>query len=310
VQLLSLSSFESLDKTLDGLNKGKITKPVFLEALSCAGGCVNGPCAAAEKSGLSITSDILSKIKKREKIPASPSVVAKETYSAQPVEHKTYSLEEISKAMKKIGKHTEEDELNCGGCGYATCRDLASALLSGDAEPSMCVSYMRKIAMRKAAALLRCMPSAMVMVDSELKVVEANDAFMRMFCGEMYEVFAARQDGLAGAAIDRIIDFSDIFSQALQTGKDIHKEHFPVENKLYDISAFTIEENEIAGAIITDVTRSEMNREKIAQKAREVITKNVATVQEIACLLGEHMVETELLLNSIAEGYEGESDVH
>jgi transcriptional regulator of aromatic amino acid metabolism len=169
---------------------------------------------------------------------------------------------------------------------------------------------MRKIAMRKAAAMLRCMPSAMVMVDSELKVVEANDAFMRMFCGDMYEIFASRQDGLAGAAVDRIIDFSDIFRQALQTGKDIHKEHFPVKNKLYDISAFTIEENELAGAIITDVTRSEMNREKIAQKAREVITKNVATVQEIACLLGEHMVETELLLNSIAQDYEGSPDVH
>jgi len=134
---------------------------------------------------------------------------------------------------------------------------------------------------------------------------------MRMFCGDMYEIFAARQDGLVGAAIDRIVDFSDIFKLALQSGQDIHKEHFPVNNRLYDISAFTIEENEIVGAIITDVTQSETSREKIAQKAREVITKNVATVQEIACLLGEHMVETELLLNSIAEDYtEGGSGVY
>jgi hypothetical protein len=47
-----------------------------------------------------------------------------------------------------------------------------------------------------------------------------------------------------------------------------------------------------------------MDRSKIAKKAREVITKNIATVQEIASLLGEHMVETEMLLNSIAEGYD------
>ena len=77
---------------------------------------------------------------------------------------------------------------------------------------------------------------------------------------------------------------------------------------MYDISAFAIEIGELAGAVITDVTKSEMDREKIARRAREVISKNIATVQEIACLLGEHMVETEVLLNSIAKDYENNSD--
>ena len=77
---------------------------------------------------------------------------------------------------------------------------------------------------------------------------------------------------------------------------------------MYDISIFTIEDNELVGAVISDVTKSEMDRTKIAQKAREVITKNISTVQEIASLLGEHMVETELLLNSIAEGYDPNSN--
>jgi hypothetical protein len=155
--------------------------------------------------------------------------------------------------------------------------------------------------------MLRRMPSAIVMVDSGLKILEANDVFMRMFCGDMYEFFSARADGLNGVAIDRIVDFSYIFKQTLQTKRDIRKEHFPIKNRLYNLSVFTIEEDEIVGAIITDVTQSEVNREKIAQKAREVITKNVATVQEIACLLGEHMVETELLLNSIAQSYDPEA---
>lgn len=47
-----------------------------------------------------------------------------------------------------------------------------------------------------------------------------------------------------------------------------------------------------------------MKREQIARKAHEVIEKNIATVQNIACLLGEHMVDTELLLSQIAQGYE------
>ena len=168
---------------------------------------------------------------------------------------------------------------------------------------------MRKIAVRKAAAMLRCMPSAVVIVDANLEIVEANDAFEHMFLSEeMYEVFASRQNGLTGACIDRIVTFPELFKSAIDTGKDIHQEHYAIGDKVFDISIFTIEDNELVGAVISDVTKSEMDRSKIAQKAREVITKNIATVQEIASLLGEHMVETELLLNSIAEGYDSNTN--
>lgn len=304
VQLLNMCSLQAFENALTGLKPETLKSPIFIEALSCDGGCVAGPCISTQKPGINIMSDVLGKIKYREKIPKKAKVVVMEEYKAEAIESLDYPLEEILKAMKKIGKHSEDDELNCGGCGYSTCRGLAKALIAGDAEPSMCVSYMRKIAMRKAAAMLRCMPSATVMVDNDLRVIEANDAFMKMFCGEMYEIFSSRQDGLVGAAIDRIVDFTDIFKTALKSGKDIHKERFPIKNKLYDIIAFTIEQSEIVGAIITDVTQSETNREKIAQKAQEVISKNISIVQDIACLLGEHMVETEMLLSSIASDYE------
>ena len=156
--------------------------------------------------------------------------------------------------------------------------------------------------------MLRCMPSAVVIVDSNMEIVEANDAFEHMFLSEeMYEVFASRQSGLTGASIDRIVSFPELFKSAIDRGKDIHQEHYAIEDKLYDISIFTIEDNELVGAVISDVTKSEMDRSKIAQRAREVITKNIATVQEIASLLGEHMVETEMLLSSIAEGYDSNS---
>lgn len=308
VQLLNICSLQAFENALNGLQPDKLDKSIFIEALSCDGGCVAGPCISTTKSGVNIMSNILSKINYRDKIPESASVLVDVAYLSSEVESLDYPLEEILKAMKKIGKHSEDDELNCGGCGYSTCRELAKALISKDAEPSMCVSYMRKIAMRKAAAMLRCMPSATVMVDNDLRIVEANDSFMRMFCEDMYDVFSSRPDGLVGAAIDRVVDFSEIFKSALKTGKDIHKERFPIKNRLYDIVAFTIEKNEIVGAIITDVTQSETNREKIAQKAQEVISKNISIVQDIACLLGEHMVETELLLSSIANDYEEKSE--
>ena len=303
VQLLDICTLHSLDKALNGLHPERLEEKIFLEALGCDGGCINGPGISMCKSTILKTSDVLNNFKKRERIPATPKTVVEMDYSAIDIKKREFKHEEIMKTMERIGKHNEEDELNCGGCGFQTCRELACAILAGEAEPSMCVSYMRKIALRKAAAMLRCMPSAMVMIDNKNKILESNDAFMKMFTGEMYDVFSERPEGVNGADIDRIIPFSDLLTTALKTGKDIHKEHYVVGNKLYDINIFIIEEKEIVGAIITDVTQSELNREKIAERAKEVISKNIAKVQEIAILLGEHMVETELLLSTIADDY-------
>jgi len=308
VTFINVSSLDSFDKALFGIDASKIKNKIFVEALGCAGGCINGPCISSHKSGILITSDIYANTRYRSPVPKTAKTVVEKEYSPKPVKKNEYSMEEVTKALQKISKHSSEDELNCSGCGYATCRDFVNALISGDAEPSMCVSYMRKIAVRKASAMLRRMPSAVVMVDSKLEVIEANDAFMRMFCGDMYEIFANRPEGLTGASIDRLVQFSELFKSSMDTGKDIHQEHYSIGDKLYDISVFTIEYGEIVGAVISDVTKSELDRNKIAKKARDVITKNIATVQEIASLLGEHMVETELLLNSIAEGFESHPD--
>lgn len=308
VQLIDIAGINLFENALRSLNPEKLDRTIFVEALSCEGGCVAGPCISTPKAGISLVSDVLSKIRYREVIPKSPAVTVPYEIKEKKIVDSEYPIEDILKTLKKIGKHSVDDELNCGGCGYATCRDLAKALLNGDAEPSMCVSYMRKMAMRKAAALVRCMPAAVVMVDSNMNIIEANDSFMRMFTGDMYDVFKARPEGLAGAAIDRIVDFADLFKTILNSGKELQKERFAVKNRLYNINIFTIEENEIVGAVISDVTQSETNREKISQKAHEVISKNISIVQEIACLLGEHMVETETLLSSIAEDFDEKSE--
>lgn len=304
VTFISVSSLEAFDKSLQNVDSSKVENKIFVEALACMGGCVNGPCLSSDKSRILITSDIYANTKYRGTVPKKPRKVVKKDYVADPVKKLEYPMEQVIKTLKKINKYTQEDELNCSGCGYSNCKEFVNALICGDAETSMCVSYMRKIAVKKASAMLKSMPSAAVIVDSALKIVEANDSFLHMFCADMYDVFSTIQEGLSGAFIERVVPFSQLFNSALDTGKDIHQQHYAVEDKLYDISIFSIEDNELIGAVISDVTKSEMDRSKIAQKARQVITKNIATVQEIAGLLGEHMVETELLLDSIAKGYE------
>ena len=308
VQFINVSSIASLNKYLQKINFEEFNKIIFIEALACEGGCTNGPCINTDKSGLSVISDVLSKTQYRNNIPDKPSVVVEEKFEPQIVIKKTFKTVDILEAMKSIGKHSKEDLLDCDGCGYNTCRNLAEALLSQEAEPSMCVSYMRKIALQKASSMLRCMPSAVVMIDKNFKIIESNEAFARMFASEIYEYYSRTPEGLAGGAIDKLIPCTDLFAKAFRTKKDVHRERYPIKEKLYDITAFTIESDKIIGAIITDVTKTEMKREQIARRAQEVISKNISTVQNIACLLGEHMVETELLLSSITDGYDTESE--
>ena len=308
VRLISLSSLPALKRALQNLKAENIEGKIFLEALSCEGGCVNGPAVPQKKSGLIVNSNILSKVKKRSDISKSPDTVVEMNYEPVLKSDKKISLVDMSDAMKSIGKTSDEDELNCGGCGYSTCRELAAAILDKKAEPSMCVSYMRKLAMKKTAMLLRTMPSAMVMVNSKLEIMETNDAFIKMFAPDMYDIFSKRPDGMKGASLDRILPFYSLFETALMKNTEIHKERYQIKDKLYDINVFVIEENTLTGAIITDVTTSEINREKVAKKAREVINKNIETVQNIASLLGEHMVDVETLLSSIAEDYSSEDE--
>ena len=308
VRLISLSSLPALKRALQNLKPEAIEGKIFLEALACEGGCVNGPAVPTKKSGLIVNSNILSKIKKRSDIPKTPDTVLEMEYEPAPKPEKKISLVDMSEAMKAIGKTSDEDELNCGGCGYSTCRELAAAILDKKAEPSMCVSYMRKLAMKKTAMLLRTMPSAMVMVNSKLEIMETNDAFIKMFAPDMYDIFSKRPDGMKGALLDRILPFYSLFETALMKNTEVHKERYQIKDKLYDINIFVIEENSLTGAIITDVTTSEINREKVAKKAREVINKNIETVQNIASLLGEHMVDVETLLSSIAEDYSSEDN--
>jgi len=308
VQLLNVSSIASLDKYLKNLKLSDLDKKIFIEALACEGGCTNGPCINTDKSGLAVISDILSKVQFREKVPAEAEFVVNEKFEPLNTEQAKFKSSEITYALKSIGKYAKEDELDCGGCGYDTCKKLAEALVAGTAETSMCVSYMRKIALQKANSMLRCMPSAVVMVDKNYKIVESNKTFVKTFAKEIYEYYSSKPEGIAGAALDRLVPCIELFSRALKTGKDVHKERYSIDEKLYDITVFTIEPNQIVGAILTDVTKTEIKREQISRRAQEVITKNIAIVQNIACLLGEHMVETELLLGSIAEGYDTESN--
>ncbi|MDR2946268.1 MAG: PAS domain-containing protein, partial [Candidatus Adiutrix sp.] len=255
-------------------------------------------------------SDVLRHVVDRAEVPQSPRVVVPAVYEPSALPRSEHSLEEMQASLNRLGKYAPEDQINCSGCGYPTCRDLARALLDGHAEPAMCVSNMRRLALRKASAMLQSMPSAALMVDDNLRIVEFNEAFARMFTGGADSPYLEHPERLLGEPVKDWLEFSELFRRVLKTGEDMYREHRPYKKRLYDLHIFNIEKHKILGAVVTDVTVAGRDRERTAQRAREVISKNITIVQEIACLLGEHMVETETLLTAIAEDYDApDSDI-
>ena len=303
IRYISVSGLENLDRMLRFYHGSVGERKIFLEALACPGGCINGPVIpAAYAGGL----DVIAETDKISTMAASSKRAALEhiesEFSADSLPEWHASEKELTIALAKVGKFTREDELNCGACGYNTCREFATALLQHKAEEAMCHTYLRKNFERTSNALIRFIPAAVVMVDENLNICECNRNFAVM--SEMTEVYDALGN-LNTIAIDHALPgFSELFSSVISNGGEIEKFNQKLQDKIVNISVFSIAHGKSAGAVIQDITKNELQREHIAEKAREVIRKNVLTVQQVARLFGEHVAETEILLNEIAGSYE------
>lgn len=307
--LMQITGIENIKRELKNIREEALDRPIFIECLACEGGCVNGPCTSSKKSGLEKRVEILKESDfsglagKR-----SPSVDITLDYASEAIVQPEHDETDIKRVLASIGKYSIEDEINCGGCGYNTCRNFAKALLDGKAEPEMCVSHMKQQAQRKANALLRCIPSPIVIANAKLSIMEYNDKFVETFWNEDEHADIYDQNNLHGADLRDFINFTNLFSASLDLEQDIHREHVRFNDKLFDVVVFNIDKKQIIGGIIEDVTNMEMKKEQIAEKAKEVIHKNLATVQQIACTLGEHMAETEVLLRSIAKDFAADDE--
>ncbi len=300
----SLSGLETIQRALEGLDTRRLERPLFLELLACEGGCVNGP------KGSSHTGTILKRQAVRDyaTLPAAPlgrlpCVDTGLPLLAQAVLVEEYPEQRLREALREVGKYSSLDELNCGGCGYDNCRTFARALLDGQAERTMCVSYMRKLAQTKANILMKTMPSGVVVVDEQLQIVECNANFARLLGEEALAVYEAKP-GLEGALLERLLPFHAIFARVLASGDALVEKDVRTARGVFQLSVFTIEPQRLVGGIMRDVTEPVVQKERVIQKTREVMIKNLNTVQQIARLLGENAADSETILSSIIESFE------
>ncbi len=295
---ISFSGIRRLQNALKGFDELKPEGNLFLELSACFGGCLNGP------KSLSRTATVC----KRYKVIryARPSSVKNVDvieipweYPAEPVQQTAYPESRIREALRQTGKFNEQDELNCGGCGYDSCRDFACALIGDRAEKAMCAAYMRSLANKKANILIQKMPSAVVIVDDQLKIVECNPNFGSLF-GQNDAGEAPR---LEGVHIKEIVPFHDLFQSVLRSGEEVIEKDLRLEGRILHGIIFSIERHALVGALFGDITMPAIQREQIIKRARHVIQQNLMTVQKIAYLMGENAAESEIILNSIVESF-------
>jgi len=301
VNFMAFSGIPHLQTALKGLEAGD--EGLFLELLACEGGCVNGPQASHACGTARKWLRVLDQFPGQPEAPRPPTIDPALPVRPEPVPVATHDLVEVKRALRSLGKTTVEDELNCGGCGYDDCRSLANALLDGRAETGMCVSYMRKLAMNKANALIRAMPSGVVIADENLAIVECNRLFAEMMGPEALMVYDARP-GMEGASLAKVAPFSKLFSKALEDKGEPIRKDLRLGERVLRLMVFPIESGRMIGGILQDITEPAVVREQIIQQAQDVIRKNVTTVQQIAYLLGENAAETEMILGSIIQSFQ------
>jgi PAS domain-containing protein len=300
-QVMSFSGIANVEQALKGITEWKPEHNIFLELTACAGSCVNGPKAARNQSIARRRFEVLKYARPTDSAPRTGSLAQTRPYAAAPVLSSEYSEMQITEALRSVGKYSAEDELNCGGCGYESCRDFAHALIARNAERMMCATYTRKLAQKKANALLQKMPSAVVIVDDQLRIIECNANFLRLFSEDV-----EHEKDLEGASLDAIIPFSNLFQRVLESGEDVVSHDIRYQRSILNTSIFSIEPHLVLCGIFQDITEPIFQKEQIIARARDVIQKNLKTVQQIAYLLGENAADSEITLNSIVRSFSPE----
>jgi len=248
--------------------------------------------------------------------------------------------EEVQDVLVEMGKEKVEDQLGCGSCGYESCKEFAIAKCQGLANYEMCSSYTiknmntyikelgtanEKLSKTKTAlkeserianeerqaaqeasetvsAMLQKLPSGVVIVDENLKIIESNKSFVDLL-GEETRMLNEIIPGLVDADLTKMITFHKLFSTVILNGEDILNRDVHFGNRLFNVSVFTIKKNKIVGGIVRDLYAPEVRKEEVIGRARAVIKENLQTVQQIAFLLGESASTTEKLLNSIIKSH-------
>mgnify|MGYP006313857187 FL=1 len=306
---VAIDGVENCIEVLKDIEKDKIHK-CFIEMSACVGSCVGGPVIEKyhHTSNIKDYIEVANYAGKKDFEVSQPDAVELrklftyiEKKNAQPSET------EISNILRQMGKFKPSQELNCGSCGYNTCREKAIAIIQGKAEISMCLPYLKDKAESFSDTIVNNSPNGLIVLNEQLEVQQINDSARKMM-----NIRSASD--VLGDQVIRILD-PTVFMTVMSTGRNVRDERvYLAEYKRYiEQTVVHDKDSHLLITIMRDVTDEEKEREKkedisrqTVEVADKVVEKQMRIVQEIASLLGETAAETKIALAKLKESITNE----
>ena len=293
-------SVDGLQRCMDILANIENLDNVFLEMNACEYACINGPCSLKDSSYSLVGNSEVRKYAKSNlvngniDIACADEVDIETNYNAEIV-NKVVTEDEIKAILALTGKYKKEDELNCGACGYSSCREKAYNVACGYADVEMCLPYMRAKAENMSYEIIHNSPNGIVIVDYDLNIIDINKQAKR--------ILGIKKDEVKGEPLVDYYNPTDYVTamttqKAVKTDVMIDKTSVVAESTI-----ICLPEYKIMFGIFIDITEG-VNKDRKLRKMRldtlkttdAVIEKQMRVAQEIASLLGETTAETKVAL--------------
>ena len=300
---LAVDGVENCMAALHDIEEGNI-EHCFIEMSACAGSCIGGP--VMEKYHRMPVRDYYAVAhyagkKDFDVAQPDPFTLRKEMeYIGRKLPYPSES--EIREALHRMGKLRPEDELNCGSCGYNTCREKAVAIIQGKAEVSMCLPFLKERAENFSDNIINNTPNGIVVLNDKYEVQQINRAALKL-------MNIPRESDVMGEPIIRILDPKP-FMDVQRTGRTVRDEkvYLAEYDKYIEQTIVLDKEYKALICIMRDVSDEEQQRQRKEELSRQtvetadkVVDKQMRIVQEIASLLGETAAETKIALTKLKE---------
>lgn len=304
---ISVDGVENCKNAIQDIIDGKVTR-CFIEMSACVGSCIGGPAMDKRKSPIGDFMRVDEYAGNDDfvmDIPASAELTKEMKYIG--INRQKPGRKAIEEILKKMGKNSPADELNCGSCGYETCRDKAMAVYFGKSDINMCMPYLIEKAESFSDTIIKNTPNAIFVLNESLEIQQMNKTAREMFnIKNIHDVL--------NEPVVRILDPLP-FVNVLNDGVNIRdkKVYLAEYNKYVEQTIILDRSYHIMICFMRDVTEEELQKNKketmsknTVDIADKVIEKQMRVVQEIASLLGETTAETKIALTKLKESLNDE----
>ena len=305
---LVIDGVDNCIAALKDIASGKIHK-CFIEMSACSGSCISGP--VMEKYHRMPVNDYIAVNRYAGKLDFETnepdSLEIRKNF--EPIMRKLSqpSEDEIVTILKKMGKTKKEDELNCGSCGYNTCREKAIAIYQGKADSSMCLPFLKEKAETFSDNIISNTPNGILVLNEDLEVQQINRAALNI-------INVSKASDVMGEPVVRVLD-TKVFNDVLNGGRGVRNKHTYLAeyDKYIEQTVVFDKDYRIIICIMRDITDEELQKRRkedisrqTVETADNVVDKQMRIVQEIASLLGETAAETKIALTKLKESISDE----